>query len=248
MEEMWLFGKCPQCNCNNVLLVGKSPRAVCERCNHEWPEWIQLCRDQRKIGNPLIPVEVVANPMTVHLVWPSADNIACERLIRIVLNVAIMVRFKLTTDFSTEGGIEGLVGRHYVELRNIDDNIGLIVGESYMADSPTVQKVLRWYSKLLRLLITEELVVSRHSLGRGTILKLSPTDSAYTQKCLSLLAMVLLKMRTIEKKTSWPFVREVFGEVEKRTQSFGGAYIAGLTPQQVLAFFVQPPLTPEVIH
>ena len=56
---------------------------------------------------------------------PIRAQIPCESLITRVLNKALMILFELGPCGADEGGVEGIIRDEPIELRNLDDQIGL---------------------------------------------------------------------------------------------------------------------------
>ena len=167
--------------------------------------------------------------------WPQSRDIPCARLIVSVLNTALMVRFKLRVCFATEGGIEGRVEGESIELRNSYDKIGLW-DDHHFEENPVCRKILEWYAGVLRALLEEELAVGDKNFGRGAIIKLSPQDPLYEEKAKDLLWLALCK-----KTGSKGFADAVFERMKiELAKPLSGPYVAGLTDEQIVQFFVPP--------
>ncbi len=239
-----LLGKCPRCGADDSIAINHDngeEKAACEKCGCGWDDWLQLERDEKKKGNNLIFVWVNVGNGCAMVHNPRIDEIPCARVIVNVLNVAVMVRFKLGVSFATEGGLNGIVkhdgGKGYVDLTNACGYIGLMEDDMY-SPNPVRKAVLRWYGDLLNLLFEDELVVDGKSFGRGAILKLSgEAPVTKVQKATNLLWLVLYK-----KTGSKGFADEVFLRMRAALrQSLVAPYIAGLTDEQIAKFFVPPP-------
>lgn len=239
---MKLLGKCPNCGTEDSVFASENlekwNEATCRQCGQTWPRWLELTWDEKRQGNRLIPVEIEINRYGVMVSWPQMSEIPCARLIVSILNTALMVRFNLRTCFATEGGIQGIVEREPIELRNMYDRIGLS-DDHHFEVNPVCQKILDWYARTLRILFEEELVFGNNNFGQGAILRLSPNDTLHEKKARDLLWLALWK-----KTGSRGFARAVFERMQLELASpFSGPYIAGLTDEQIIQFFVQPPLS-----
>ena len=190
---------------------------------------------ERKNGKRLIPVLVEVGRWGAQVEWPHSHDLPCTRLIVSVLNTALMVRFKLRVCFATEGGIEGYVESEPIELRNSYGMIGLF-DDNHFEENPVCQKILNWYAGVLRVLLEDELVVGGKTFGRGAIVKLSPQDPLYEEKAKGLLWLALCK-----KTGSKGFADAVFERMKiELAKPLRGPYVAGLTDEQIVQFFVPP--------
>lgn len=240
---MRLLGRCSNCGADDSILtceivsnLKEWNKATCGQCGRSWEDWIGLVSDEERKRNRLIPVRIEVYQNSVEVVFPSIREIPCARLIASVLNTALMVRFKLRVCFATEGGMAGVFKREPIELRNLDNKIGLY-DEHRFEENPVCQKILNWYAGVLRVLLEEELTVGDKSFGRGAILKLSPEDPLYEEKAKELLWFALYK-----KTGSRGFAKAVFERMKiELAQPLSGPYIAGLTNEQIVRFFVPPP-------
>lgn len=239
---MRLLGKCPNCSANDSILThdenASDPKewnkATCGKCGAAWENWLNLTFAERRNGKQLIPVLVEVGRWGAQVEWPQSRDLPCARLIISVLNTALMVRFKLQVCFATEGGIQGCVDGEPIELRNSYDQIGLY-DDHHFEENPVCQKILNWYAEVLRILLEEELVVGDKNVGRGAIVKLSPQDPLYEEKAKDLLWLALCK------KTSKGFANAVFKRMKiELAKPLSGPYVAGLTDEQIIQFFVPP--------
>ena len=129
---MILLGKCPNCGAEDTLFVPEAIAGVenwkvvrCNGCNAEWPDWLKLLEAERGNGKRLIAVDVQETRSGTHIPFPLKEEIPFVLTIAQVANAALMLRFKLTTCFACEGGVEGRVSGGYVELRNDHNRLGL---------------------------------------------------------------------------------------------------------------------------
>ncbi len=106
-------------------------------------------------------VQLDVDDRHVLVTTPIRVQIVHQGLITRVLNNALMVFFNLNSCAANEGGVEGIVDKELVELRNCPDQIGL---EDYqlLDEYPGCQRVLRAYEALLQQLFLEDV-----SLGGG---------------------------------------------------------------------------------
>lgn len=238
---MRLLGKCPNCGTDDSVFACEDferwSEATCRQCGQTWPKWLELTWNEKHKGNRLIPVEIEVNRYGAMVSWPQTREIPFARLIVSTLNTALMVRFKLKVCMATEGGIQGLIEKEPIELRNMYDQVGLS-DDNHFDVNPICQKVIGWYAEALLVLFEEEIVFGDKSFGRGEILRLSPEDPHSEKKARELLWLALWK-----KTGSQGFAKAVFERMQlEAANPFSGPYVAGLTDEQVVQFFVQPPL------
>lgn len=239
---MRLLGKCPNCGADDSILTHENAsdpkewnKATCGQCGGTWENWLNLTFTERRNGKQLIPVLVEVGRWGAEVAWPQSRDMPCARLIVSVLNTALMVRFKLRVCFATEGGIEGRVEGESIELRNSYDKIGLW-DDHHFEENPVCRKILEWYAGVLRALLEEELAVGDKNFGRGAIIKLSPQDPLYEEKAKDLLWLALCK-----KTGSKGFADAVFEQMKiELAKPLSGPYVAGLTDEQIVQFFVPP--------
>lgn len=230
---MRLLGKCPNCGTEDSITRG-GKEIICESCHLSWENWVNLCGAEEKKGNKLVVVDVESYPRSVKVWLAEYWDVPAIRFITSTLNTALMVRFNLNVCFSTEGGLEGKVGNGCVELRNHHRTIGL----SSEFDNLQSQRVLRWYGEALQLLFEEKLSFQDKDFGRGAILKLDPKDAEYAKKVKFFIWLALYK-----KARSKRFADDVFKRLDfELSQPASGNYISGLTDEQIVEFFVPPPL------
>jgi len=240
---MRLLGKCPNCGAEDSIATREDPndsrswvRVICDACGKRWGTWLDLAHGSRT-KTPLIPVEIEVNRRGVALEWPNIRTVHGARIIVMVLNAALMVRFKLEPCIATEGGVSGTVGKEPVELRNTYGKIGLL-DENGFEESPECAKILAWYTELMRIVFEEEIKVGEKCLGRGAVLKLSPADPLFEDKLKQLLFLALWK-----KTGSKGFAEAVFGRLARELGNpLSGSYIAGLSDAEIARFFVPPPV------
>jgi len=233
-----ILGPCPKCGTEDSIEADRDSRetwkeAACESCGQTWPDYFEL----RRAHEELTVVDVSVNQVCALVQSPyDLYERPFARLIVTVLNVAIMERFKLRTCFATEGGVQGRVDGHHLELRNGDCEVGLYLESDYYITDGPPQEVLAWYGRLLEWLFQRELSVDGESFGRGAILKLDPEDSRYWQKTNTLLALALQAHTGSEG-----FAKAVFERVPVEASVLGANYVAGLTSEDVMRLFVPPP-------
>lgn len=239
---MRLLGKCPSCAADDSILIHEDAsdpkewnKATCGQCGETWEDWLNLTFAERRNGKQLIPVLIEVGRWGAQVEWPQSRDLPCARLIVSVLNTALMVRFKLRVCFAAEGGIEGRVEGEPIELRNSYDKIGLF-DDHHFEENPVCQKILNWYAGVLRMFLEEELVVGDKTFGRGAIVKLSPQDPLYEEKVKDLLWLAICK-----KTGSKGFANAVFEQMKiELAKPLSGPYVAGLTDEQIVQFFVPP--------
>lgn len=234
---MRLLGKCPNCGTeDSISKIGILCKIACEVCGAKWEDWIELKSEEIKKGNVLIPVEVSIQPGHVKVWFVEPRYLPATRFITSTLNTALMMRFKLQVlCFVAEGGLHGSIKGRHIELTNIDDSIGLL----REFDNPVCEEILKWYGGALKLLFEEELKFEGKNYGRGAILRLDPKEPDYAKKVKFFLWLALYK-----KARSTRFADDVFKRLDfELSQPVGANYISGLTDEQIVEFFVQPPIT-----
>ena len=241
---MRLLGKCPSCGAVDSIFTDEDAsswkgrkKASCNQCGKSWEDWLSLVSAEERKRGRLIPVRIEVYQNSVEVVFPSIREIPCARFIVSVLNTALMARFNLQVCFATEGGMEGVFRREPIELRNSGDMIGLW-DEHRFPKNPVCQGILNWYADVLRLLFEDELIVDGKDFGRGEILKLAPDDSLYEERVKVLLWHALWK-----KAGNRRFANAVFERLKIELAGTAGLYIAGLTSEDVVRFFVPPPMS-----
>lgn len=243
---MRLLGKCPNCGKEDTLVVEcpNFPQSFekivrCEKCAKMWKDWISLSSEERKRGNKLIPVEVVKRESSVELYWQDIYEIPWGRLAASVVNTALMTRFKLGVCISTEGGVQGRIGREPIELRNVYAKIGLYdeYSNSQIRREWT-NKILNWYGDLLRYIFEKKLYFNKQSFGRGAILKLTNRSEDEPKARFYLWLAIRTKAR------SSAFADRVFKKLfEAESNPFSARYLAGLSDEDIAKLFVPPPVT-----
>lgn len=236
---MRILGICPNCGGEDSLRGGTrhqpdAGHVTCESCHREWPDWMTLIDELRRDGQQVYWVDVAGSWPMVE-VWHNRVDWPARRAVVCVLNAAIIEYFGLRVTFAAEGGVEGVVDDEPIELRNLDDKIGLF-DEYQFPDHLVCRNILEWYSQLLRILFEDALIVNGHDLGRGRVLKLDPTDANFNRDVLHLL---WLAMFVQTEQADFP--GRVFARLEVLSRTLGGSYLAGLTPEEVVAFYVPPP-------
>lgn len=176
----------------------------------------------------------------VRITYPDKRDIPQSNLVASVLNTALMARFQLRICFNVEGGVEGLYKGAYVDLRNLEDNLGLFVGETseYYLQSRGLHEVLDFYEKMVRLLFEQSFQIGKKIYPRGAILLLpkSENDGVGQDEVWKVLIAMLTKVR------SRKFARQVATKfVNESSNPFGGRYLTGLTNEEIVKFFVPPP-------
>lgn len=236
-----ILGKCPACGVRDSLKETKDPNmtvslvALCEACHRTWENFFDLIESERLEGNRLMKVEVQRNWRSASLVWHSS-RVPFKRLIVSVLNTALIARFGLRVNFACEGGVEGMCGREYIELRNGDDGIGLY--DAHLAErNPRCRAILRWYSEALYWLFIGKLAVGRHDFGRGSILWLNeehPGDETN--------AKILLWAAICRRTRSKKFSAKVFEQLKIEMSGPGRHHLAGLSDEDIARLWVPPPV------
>ncbi len=234
---MRILGNCPVCDVADGI-AGKPSEAnlvECANCQTAW-DWHTLVMSARADGRKLIPVEVFRFRSTVELELPPKREIAHADLIVTVLNAALMAMYpRLRVAIMTEGGLEGMVGNHYLELRNYDERIGLMVDCDF-AGSPECRYVLRFYERLLRQLFEEPLLwKGREVARRGALLWIQPGENT-TEGLIT--AICLLALRRIGGPGLAARVRQKLRDI---SQNPFQRHIRGLSDQEVVDIFVPPP-------
>ena len=239
---MIILGRCPNCNAEDTITIPREreswDKALCEKCNASWSNWIELVHSKIGKEKGLKPVAIDCGLHSMVLSLPGKHSIPHSRLIITVLNTAVMTHFKLRVLFATEGGFWGSIGREPIELRNTDDAIGLS-DDLRLQNNSKCRKVLEWYGELLRWLFERELIEFGKNFGKGTILKLSSEgDDSLTD------ARILLWLALFKKTRSKGFATQVFQHCDiARSNPFTSPYVAGLTDEDIVRLFVPPPLT-----
>ena len=108
---------------------------------------------------------------------PIRAQIPCESLITRVLNKALMILFELGPCGADEGGVEGIIRDEPIELRNLDDQIGL-ESDHPLEKNPECQKVLDTYERLLRQLFENEVRFVCVRYAPGAILETADLEEA----------------------------------------------------------------------
>lgn len=240
---MRMFGACPNCQAVDTMRRGARHAAdarqlTCEACGRVWPDWLQLAAAERQAGRTLGWVDVEGGWPIVR-VWHDRIDWPGQRPVVRVTNAAVMEQFSLGVCFAAEGGIEGLVDGEPVELRNLESHIGLI-DEYQLPDHRGCDRVLSWYAQLLRILFEDVRVINGQNLGAGRILKLDPTDPNYERDVLGLLWLAMFS-----QTNDADFPHRVFRRLEELNRTPAGMYLAGLTPSEVMAIYVPPPIARE---
>lgn len=237
-----LLGKCPSCGIEDEIVqisyekdFSNFDKVKCENCEITWDSWISLCSEQEKKNNKLIPVKVkrIEN-CEVRVCWPEKREIPCSGLIATVLNSALITKFNLRVCFATEGGVEG---RGY-ELRNCNDNLGLYTDYDFYTEygENNAGKTLDFYEKMLRQLFEEPLSFGNVNFKRGEILRLENNKKSYSDALIYLFG-------TLTKTADRKFAEDVLKTKEEVAMNpFSAPYIRGLTDEEIVRFFVPPPL------
>lgn len=169
---MRIFGNCPICKRVDTLVVAE-PIVCCESCGQYWDDWHQLVVSETRLGNRLIPIDVVLTHRRTHNVFYARQQIPFARLIVAVFNAAVMVKFPgLRPVFAHQGGLHGNIRGEAVELQNTAVGIGL-EDALLLRDNPVCTEILLWYSYLLDALFMESLFEPPNH-----ILKINPRDAA----------------------------------------------------------------------
>lgn len=241
---MIILGKCPNCEAEDTIYA---PEAVegernwdavcCNACNAKWPDWLKLIEAERANGKRLIAVDVQESWSGAHVPFPLKEEIPFLLTIAQVANAALMLRFKLTTCFACEGGVEGKVPGGYVELQNDYDRLGL-TDDCWRPDAePRKHAPLAWYADFLRVLFMSPLRAFGKDFGRGAILKLDPQAPGAENDAKLLLWLALCK-KTRRRK----FADAVFARLLGReTSPVERLYLRGPTNDDIVQFFVPPP-------
>lgn len=248
---MRLLGKCPNCGSEDTIYqfwreTGNFDdwhKAKCSNCGTVWDNWLHLTFDEEKKGNKLIPVETEhmrakgnGQEWGVQLVWPRRDEIPWCGMIVSTLNAALITRFsdpnpeisswspaanKLRVCLATEGGVEGHYKGDFIELRNIDDHLGLYVAERYPQGEGT-RRVLNFYHMMLKYLFE----VGPESVGgqyhRGEILRLSKDEKDF-ERTWEILAIMLARVKN--EKFAERVVEKIKGI---QRNPFSASHIKGL--------------------
>lgn len=247
---MKLLGQCPNCGMEDTIHdfwkeTGKREdchKIKCDACGMIWEDWMNLVYAEKEKGNKLIPVEIerVRNETTGEeygvKLFPPKDRIPSSNLVVTVLNAALMTKFNLRVCFACEGGVEGCYGKSYIELRNLDNELGLSVDSDYV-QTEVLKEVLDFYEEMLRILFVKEFNLYKRKYKAGEILKIEAKDEDERwKKTWRILLAMLIKVKS--KK----FAEKVVETIEKVSQNpFSAPYIRGLTSEEIVKFFVPPP-------
>ncbi len=236
---MRILGNCPVCNMADEIAEkpgGGTGTVECAHCRTAW-NWYELVERARAMNRKLIPVAVFRFRSVVELALPPRSEIAHADLIITLLNSALMAKYpRLRVAIMTEGGLEGMVGNHYLELRNHDEHIGLIVPHDF-AWSRECRSVLRFYERLLRQLFEESLTwKGREVARRGAVLWISP-DEKPKEGVVAGICMFALR------RVGGPGLVARVQQALRTTSSnpFSQRYIRGLSDQEIVDLFVPPP-------
>jgi len=242
---MRILGKCPNCGSEDTIhdfwrLTGKwedRNKVKCDACGKVWEDWLNLKGAEEAKGNKLIPVEVTrskhqAEEYGIKLDWLEKREIPWCGMIISALNSALITRFNLDVCLATEGGVEGIYKGCYIELKNCDRELGLLVGNYYQKEG--LKEILDFYEEMLRYLFVKNFTVGKRNYRRGKILKLSE-EGKDCKKAQEILIAVLTKSGG-EK-----FARKVLDKIQKiRRNPFAVSYVKGLTNEEIAQLFVPP--------
>lgn len=237
-----VLGNCSACDAQDTIVrqPGETfkewKQAGCESCGTIWPDWLALVWEQRNKGNNLIPVgiERLSTYGGVRVIFPR--EIPHSGLVTSVFNAALIARFNLGVCFATEGGVQGRYKGSYIELRNHYDNLGLWNERAEYSRGKEVVEILDFYRQLVGLLLEEDFTVGKKHYRRGEILRL-PEEEQTTEKTWEILVAILIKARS--RKFAQKVIKEL---VANSSNPFSAPYLRGLTPEEIVKFFVPPPL------
>jgi hypothetical protein len=211
---MVILGKCPQCGANDSFLVNadtNSPEfgnVSCRRCKLNLGSWVNFAEQSQVTEVSLIPVLVTRSKYQVELTVPQKRGVPCYELVERVLHKALMEKFGLRGSFVAEGGMEGTYKDEPIELRYIEDNIGL-TDEHRFPKNRGCLEILKWYESLLRLIFERELTFGALKFGRGAILRSNPEGIPLEVYVRFVLTYALCKVNRTRG-----FVERVFEELD----------------------------------
>jgi hypothetical protein len=195
-------------------------------------QYVSRLGSDRKLGLRLVYVE--NSRIGTRVEAPSFDRIPHNRLIVQVLNQALIKRFHLDVNFSTEGGVEGVWRKQGVRYQNwgVDDDgsLGLVREDTQLPIIPAEVAIQSWYCSILRLLFTEHLRFGRRDYGVASILKLgvdSPDSRSDAQTLL---------WTALARKETRSFANEVLQESRNCL-----THLAGLTSEDIARMYVPLP-------
>lgn len=169
----------------------------------------------------------------------ARNEIPQQPLITTVLNVALMEKFNLGIQFATEGGMLGMHKDAHIDLTNLSDGrtIGLW-NETFFPDHPYTQReglteVLDYYEHLLHLLLDENFSAEGRDHNSGELLEI-PQGEATTERVWSILKDILIA--TEDRVFAETVITKIVNHDSSRV------FIRGLTDEEVMERFVDPPL------
>lgn len=173
-------------------------------------------------------------PLGIRVNLPFDREIPNVSMIRATLNAALIDKFDLTTQFATEGGLQGEHNGFAIDLTNLDpwDNMYLgFVNETWEWEqgSEGLTEIMDFYEEMTRILLDEDF---EKDGKKGGILLDASTEEDVNR--------VLSEMLNIAGGDGFSIkVQETIAGLSPRRRP----YLAGLSDEDITRTFVQPPIT-----
>ncbi len=184
--------------------------------------------NQEQERKPTLPLSIeITNDFTgVRLEGIRKDQIPHADLIQATMNASAMILFKLSPDFSVEGGLEGMYKGYPVQLRNwggdvlgISEENNCFVGTG--TNGKPIKRILNFYEQFLNLMFKKDKSFLKEP-------SLQTTEAVWTKLKD---AMRRLGDDTLPTKVMALLVKDEEGR----------RFLRGLTDEEIVQSFVPPP-------